>query len=384
MPIKGLTDERRTLPRLGKIRTGIKKKSSKGKEYPEETPYFVLDPNEPVLDKVGNVIGQRNNEYIQKLIEVFGDRPHEIEIAFPLDSLDACASHYYKWWGGNVEKKKSLLMCMGDGEYASYQGQQPVPGLNDPSIPRNHYVVGEGSRGKIANRICNFDQCPQALSGQCKPNMNLRVIIPKVSMFGTFQIDTTSIQAMDSILGSLSLARGALRMKGIQSIAGVPLILYRERTPNKHNNVNYIMKVRVSESRLEEEIKLLSQNDSNSLLMLGGTKQVALDTINHEEFNVDLVPQSLHGQPQTGDSLDYIEHQASAPKVDDVTDWVRDDEVVYKFEQLGNLVGQRPTEAKMIVRARKCKSKEDLVQYLDQQIIAHQKKQAEASQPSRG
>jgi len=38
--IKGLSSIRR-LPRLGKIRLGIKKVTAKGKEYPSETDYFV-------------------------------------------------------------------------------------------------------------------------------------------------------------------------------------------------------------------------------------------------------------------------------------------------------------------------------------------------------
>ena len=378
MPIKGITDERKTLPRLGKIRTGIKKLSAKGNEYPEEMPYFVLDPVEQVLDKMGNVIGQRENEYIAKAVEIFGDKPYELEIAFPVDDLDMCASHFMKWWGGDVKKRKSLLMCIGDGSYAHYQGDKQVPGLNDPSIPKDYSVIGENSRAKIANRVCNAEFCPQALSGNCKPNMNLRVVIPKISMFGTFQIDTTSVQAMDSILGSISTARAALRMQGIHSIAGVPLTLYRERTPNKHNNVNYIMKVRVSEKRLAEEASLL-ENGKSSLLMLGGNS-VKLDHLNYDEFNVDLVPQSVHGLPQTGDNLDYIEHQAAAPKVDEATDWVRDEAVVLKFNKLGEIIGQRPTEAKMIVRARKCKSKDDLIQYLDAQIQAHAAKKSDQSQ----
>ena len=42
--IKGLSDKRR-LPRLGKIRLGVKAISQKsGKEYPKETDYFVCPP----------------------------------------------------------------------------------------------------------------------------------------------------------------------------------------------------------------------------------------------------------------------------------------------------------------------------------------------------
>ena len=43
MPIKGLSEQRR-LPRLGKIRLGVKKKNQKGIEYPASTDYFVCPP----------------------------------------------------------------------------------------------------------------------------------------------------------------------------------------------------------------------------------------------------------------------------------------------------------------------------------------------------
>ena len=45
MPIKGLTTDRQEmLPRIGKIRLGIKKKHSNGREYPAATDYFVCPP----------------------------------------------------------------------------------------------------------------------------------------------------------------------------------------------------------------------------------------------------------------------------------------------------------------------------------------------------
>ena len=42
MAIKGVSEVRR-LPRCGKIRLGIKKKTKEGVEYPAEVDYFILD-----------------------------------------------------------------------------------------------------------------------------------------------------------------------------------------------------------------------------------------------------------------------------------------------------------------------------------------------------
>ena len=43
MPIYGISDQVR-LPRLGKIRLGIKKKTKGGVEYPFATEYFIVPP----------------------------------------------------------------------------------------------------------------------------------------------------------------------------------------------------------------------------------------------------------------------------------------------------------------------------------------------------
>lgn len=42
MTIKHLLDHRARLPRLGRIRLGVKKVAASGKEYPAEVSYFVI------------------------------------------------------------------------------------------------------------------------------------------------------------------------------------------------------------------------------------------------------------------------------------------------------------------------------------------------------
>jgi len=367
MPIKGITDKK-VLPRLGKIRLGIKKTAKSGKEYPDETEYFVLNPLEEILDKAGNVTGTRENEYIKKLIaELETDKPHEIEIALPVDDLSLVADPYMKWWAGNVKKKKSTLRCKGDGEYATYKGQDSVEGLNDPSIP-------EHIKEKGFNRVCNKDSCPQAVSGLCKPNMNFMFVIPGCSLFGVFQIDTTSFQAMQAILSSLDVARNALKLKGITSLAGVPLMLYRERRDNTHGGVNYIMKVRVKEARLEEEIKLLQERKASTLALSGVNYEIEMPVL--EEPNYDLLPKSTHGRAQTGE----LEPPSEATVSDaDLETWITDSEADQRFKALGDLKGIEVTKAKKLATARKFQNKDGLLAYLNQQLAAGQPDQAKAS-----
>src|SRR5512136_631184 len=90
--IKDLSDRRR-LPRLDKIRLGVKLKSKRtGKEYPCETPYFVC-PSE-----------------VQK---VYGEKPTELDIMLPINDPEAVFPQRYIWYGSAKGAK-----CMGDGEKA--------------------------------------------------------------------------------------------------------------------------------------------------------------------------------------------------------------------------------------------------------------------------
>jgi hypothetical protein len=66
MPIKGLTQVRR-LPRLGKIKMGIKVKTTLGVEYPQKTDYFVVPP---------------------EVADVYGDRPKALDIIIPVEDED--------------------------------------------------------------------------------------------------------------------------------------------------------------------------------------------------------------------------------------------------------------------------------------------------------
>ena len=358
MPIKGITDQK-TLPRLGKIRTGIKKLSQKGSEYPEEVPYFVLNPTEEVLDKNGNVIGSRENEHINALIKMFGERPLELNVVFPLDDEDTVCGHYLKWWGGNVQKKKAKLLCKGDGEYAVYNGPDRVSGMD-----ADYYPPGK-------NRICNSLVCPQAqpqgkYGPMCKPNMNLHFLVPEYSLYGTFQLDTTSFQAIQNVVSCIAVARNALRLEGINSIAGVPMRLFRKRTPNSHDGVNYILQLEVDQTALgREKAKFLNREKSTLGLSIESYK------IEHQlldEPNYDLLPKSeFPNHTQTGE-IPLIEAEPKAITASAADDWCKEDEIKDLFQKLADSKGIPCTEAKMKATARRFKSSDELCAYLNDQL----------------
>lgn len=377
MPIRGISDVRE-LPRLGKIRLGTKKLSQKGNEYPDESPEFVLNPIEEIVDKNGNpVIDQstgkpmvRENEHILALIKLFGPNPAELRIVFPTDDPELICPQYMKWWGGDAKKKKATLTCKGTGDWAYYKGNEPVNGLDVPQYPLvteelfRHFPHG-------FNRKCLGPNCPQAQSpgqnkpAKCKANMDLFFLVPEYSFFGVFQITTTSFQAIKAINSCLSVAKNALRLQGIPSISGVPMRLFRKRTPNSQG-VNYIMQLEADVKELEVQKQLFFEKKTSTL-------GVAIErfTINENLLDMpdyDLLPQSEHGRLQTGDDPKAIEAPAVLPPVETIEDWINDVIIVDMFKELGELKGVPVTKAKMKATAKNHDSKEALAKYLEEQL----------------
>jgi len=153
--IKGLSEVRR-LPRLGKIRLGIKKTNEAGKVYPHETEYFVCPP---------------------EVVDVYGEQPRELEIMFPVSDVDLIFPQRLAWFGSSKGVK-----CMGDGETAiriEEPGGQRYPDWIEVACP-----------------------CPLFDHG-CSRRAHLLVMLPKVSMGGVYQIDIGSYYSIVNINSSL-------------------------------------------------------------------------------------------------------------------------------------------------------------------------------------
>ena len=178
--IEGLSSIRR-LPRLGKIRLGIKKVSAKtGKEYPSETKYFVCPP---------------------EIKKVIGDEPTELNIMFPLNDPEALFPQAYKWYGSSKG-----LKCRGDGVNALR--------LNEDT-------------GKMEEREC---PCELLENGKCKQRASLSFMMPGIKIGGVYQIDLSSYHSIVDINSGLDYAMGMLGGK----IAMVPFIL--RRVPKETHN----------------------------------------------------------------------------------------------------------------------------------------------------
>lgn len=172
--IKDLSDKRR-LPRLGKIRLGVKAVSAKGKEYPKEVNYFVC----PV-----------------EVSKIYGDKPTELDVIFPLNDIETVFPQAYKWYGGSHG-----LKCVGDGETAMRLDE------ND-----------------VKNRAMVSRECPCELLAkkECSRRACLMVMLPKVSMGGIYQIDLGSFHSIVDINSGLDFIQAL-----IGRFAMVPLKLMR-------------------------------------------------------------------------------------------------------------------------------------------------------------
>lgn len=195
MPIHGITDRPR-FPRLGKVRLGEKRvHQPSGYSYPVATPYFVLK------DAPG-------------VAEVYGEKPTELSpIILPSEAEELFAPSSYKLytqtWGAT---------CVGDGRSASrlvdtLKLQEAGGSIEAPLPPADRDT-------KKAVRINVPCPCPLLDKGGCRAVMSLMFLLPKVSPFGVFQVDTGSTNSIRSIFGSITTIRWM-----VGRISGIPLRL---------------------------------------------------------------------------------------------------------------------------------------------------------------
>jgi len=171
MAIKGVSEVVR-LPRLGKIRLGIRKETDDGTIYPSPTDYFVC-PDE--------------------VRKVFGETPKELRIMFPTEDESQWASQFLRCYSASRG-----LICRGDGETA----------LARIDIRTGEIAVKEAINTELREISCRQDDCPYYERGQCKKVMNLQFLLPDCPGFGVYQLDTSSFNSIVNINSTLKLIRG--------------------------------------------------------------------------------------------------------------------------------------------------------------------------------
>jgi len=171
MPIKGVTEVVR-LPRLGKIRLGIKKENASGVLYPCPTDYFVCPA---------------------EVKKVFGVKPRELRIMFPTDDETQWASQYLRCYSASRG-----LICRGDGETA----------VAKTDIHTGEIANRESVDTELKEVSCNPARCTYYQKAQCRRVMNLQFLLPDCPGFGVYQLDTSSFYSIVNVNSSLELIRG--------------------------------------------------------------------------------------------------------------------------------------------------------------------------------
>ncbi|MBI5643312.1 MAG: hypothetical protein HY954_07540 [Deltaproteobacteria bacterium] len=149
------------LPRLGKLRLGVKKVSAKsGKEYPTETDFFVCPP---------------------EVQAVFGAEPKTLRVMIPVEDEEMFLRQYYAVYGGNQRIK-----CQGDGEQAERRDDN----------------------GQVEQLPCpSPEKCAFGQKFKCSARTDIMLVLPDVNCGGTYQISTGSVNSDIDIRSGLEMAR---------------------------------------------------------------------------------------------------------------------------------------------------------------------------------
>jgi len=182
-PIKGVSEIVR-LPRLGKIKLGIRKDAGEGCVCPLHTDYFVCP---------------------EEVKKVFGEKPTELRIMFPTEDESHWASQYLKCYS-----ESGNLICCGDGETA-------IACVNTLT---GEMVTGETADTRLRKVNCLPDMCVYYQQRQCRRVMNLQFLLTDCPGFGVYQLDTRSYHSIVNINSMLTMMRGTC-----QRLSMIPLSL---------------------------------------------------------------------------------------------------------------------------------------------------------------
>ncbi len=189
-PIKDVSDIRR-MPRLGKIRLGIKVEPPPPKQpYPRATDYFV------VPDEIKHIVGEQ---------------PKQLDIMFPVEDPGEFAGQWLRCYSFTQG-----LVCRGNGFMCRRKVDTETGAL------ANHTTVKWELKDGLP---CDPETCPEYSSEkpQCRRVMNLLFLLPDVPGFGVWQLDTTSFYSIVNINSCIDLIK---RLCG--RISFIPLTLSLE------------------------------------------------------------------------------------------------------------------------------------------------------------
>jgi len=166
------------LPRLGRIRLGIKKVSERtGNPFPVETDYLVC-PDE--------------------VRKIHGERPRSLPVMLPVEDEALFLNQSYRCY-----KSNHRMRCHGNGETAER--------------------ITEDGKWKEDIKCPSPPDCEYGQKHKCKSMMDLMVVLPAVNMGGVYQVSTGSINADIDIRSGIEMAKSLFGR-----ISWTPMKLSRE------------------------------------------------------------------------------------------------------------------------------------------------------------
>ena len=210
-PIKGISD-RILLPRLGKIRLGIKQETHYGTSMLIPTDHFVC-PDE--------------------VKKVLGGKPKELRIMFPTEDKEQWASQYLRRYSDSLQ-----LVCRGDGEKAVAHYGMRVAEV-DPASSAQH----------LKEIACDPLTCGYYRSGDCRRVMKLQFLLPDCPGFGVYQLDTGSFYSIRNVNSALTFIQSVSPRVSI-----IPLSLQlveKEVQPEGWTKTVYVLRLTWTESLFE-------------------------------------------------------------------------------------------------------------------------------------
>lgn len=217
------------LPRIAKIRLGVRRTGQGGGEYPSDVDHFVLTDCPEVAAK-------------------YGPSPKSLVVMFAADDIEVNFPTYLEAWKASKKRdadgtQKSAKFCWSDGVTAHriYVGPKDTQG---EAIVQRMPADERPSVGEYFDMPCPYDECPLYEKKDCKRVGRLNVVLPEVSLAGTYQIETSSafgfgniLDMIDSSPDATGAPRGwALKMtRSMQYPMGhiawtVPFEVFREAT----------------------------------------------------------------------------------------------------------------------------------------------------------
>lgn len=249
MAIKGLSDIRR-LPRIGKIRLGIKEVSQKtNNPYPRAVDYFVCNADQSTPESAAKAFH-----------DVYGDQPKSLDIMLPTEQIDQFFAQFFRRYG-----KGSGLLCKSDGETA---------------------VALDTETGELIEQPCVHDECEWYQKKHCRHIGTFQFLLPTVPGLGIWQIDTTSTNSIINLNSAIDFIRTLTGGR----IAGIPLKLIvrpKEVTAEGKKKTVYVLDIASEQLKLEDILRNATKTPT----------QILLPELNLNERPDDLIPDVILEEP---------------------------------------------------------------------------------------